>query len=279
VYVPFPDTASREAILRVHAQGVKIDPTVDLRRIARATPGFSGADLAHLINEAAIGASKANQDMVLIHDFEEARDKIMLGKTRKGVVLSENELRMTAFHEAGHALVRLMTPEDTEPLHKVTIIPRGEALGVTHWLPERDKYTKTKEEMIASIMSALGGRIAEELVFGKMSTGAYSDFKSATEIARNMVCNFGMSDDLGPIVYGQDQMTGEYLYSESTAQKIDEAVRKIIDDCYKKSTKILLDNRHQLDKLATALLEKETMYAGEIYELLGIPAREEHRLH
>ena len=280
VYVPYPDTVSREAILRVHAQTVKLDPSVDLRRIARATPRFSGADLAHLINDAAIGAAKANQDFVMIHDFEEARDKIMLGKQRKGVVFSEDELRMTAFHEAGHALVRLMQPESNEPLHKVTITPRGSALGVTHWLPEREKYMTTKEEMIGSIMAALGGRIAEELVFGKMSTGAYSDFQKATEIARSMVCHYGMSEDLGPIVYAQDPSTpGEFTYSEHTAQKIDEAVRKIIDDCYVKATTVLRENRDKLDKLAEALLEKETMYAGEIYALLNITPREEHRLH
>lgn len=279
VFVPYPDLASRDAILRVHAKGVKIDPSIDLYRIARATPGFTGADLAHLINEAAINASKSNQEQVMLHDFEEARDKIMLGKERKGVLLSEEELRITAFHEAGHALVRLLLPEDTEPLHKVTITPRGNALGVTHWLPEREKYLQTKEEMLASIMSALGGRIAEEIVFNKISTGASDDFQRATDIARGMVCYYGMTSDLGPVVYLPNQTTGERPYSEGTAQKIDAAIRNIIDSCYKQATELLKANYDKLEKLATELLDKETLYAADIYTLLGIPSREDHRLH
>ncbi|MCX5922536.1 MAG: ATP-dependent zinc metalloprotease FtsH [Candidatus Dependentiae bacterium] len=273
VEVPYPDLMSREQILRLHAQAVKIDPSVDLSKIARGTPGFTGADLANLINEAAINASKFNQDLITIKDFEEARDKMLLGKERKSVVLSEDDRRETAFHEAGHALVRLLSPNSTDPLHKVTIIPRGGALGVTHYLPEREKYITTKEELLASIDAALGGSAAEELVFGKRTTGAYSDFKAATDIARKMVCFYGMSD-LGPVVYGQQN--SDYPYSQATAEKIDVEVQKILSASHAKALEMLRLNRDKLDLLATTLVEKETLFAGEIYELLGIAPRTEH---
>ena len=253
---------------------LKIDPEVDLQKIARGTPGFSGADLANLINEAAINASKANQNSITIKDFEEARDKILLGKEIKTMVQTKEELELTAYHEAGHALVRLLLPEATDPLHKVTIIPRGRALGVTHSLPEREKYTRTKEEMLASIKAALGGRAAEELVFNTMTTGAYSDFKAATEIARNMICLYGMSDKLGPVVYTQN---AEYEYSPKTADAIDHEVEQLLDRCYKEALELLRMNREKLNLLAQTLLEKETLYAGEIYTLLGIESREEHK--
>lgn len=275
VEVPYPDLTSREQILKVHAQDVQIDPEVDLKKIARGTPGFSGADLANLINEAAIIASKENKAKVMLKDFEEARDKVLLGKELKTIVLSEDERKMTAYHEAGHALVRLLLPADTDPLHKVTIVPRGRTLGTTHALPEREKYSSTKEEMLASIQSALGGRVAEELVFGKLATGAYSDFRVATDIARDMVCHYGMSQDLGTIVYTQH---GNYAYSEQTAERIDNEVRRIVDDCYKVSKKLIEDNRGMLNTLAETLLEKETMYASEIYELLNITPREDFKL-
>ncbi len=275
VEVPYPDLLSREQILIVHAKGVTMDPEVDLKKIARGTPGFSGADLANLINEAAIIASKSNSENITIKDFEEARDKILLGKEVKTIVLSEDERKMTAFHESGHALIRLLMPESTDPLHKMTIIPRGRALGVTHFLPEREKYSRDKDEMIASIKAALGGRVAEELVFNKLSTGAYSDFQAATAIARDMVCRYGMSDKLGPVVYSQRE--GEFVYSQHTAETIDAEVRAIIDACYKDAKELLTTNRDKLDKLSFALLEKETMFASEIYELLGITSREDHK--
>ena len=275
VEVPYPDLVSREQILQVHAQGVQIDPEVDMKKIARGTPGFSGADLANLVNEAAIIASKENQEKVTLKDFEEARDKVLLGKELKTIVLSEEERRMTAYHESGHALVRLLLPEDTDPLHKVTIVPRGRTLGTTHALPEREKYSSTKEEMLASIQSALGGRVAEELVFGKLATGAYSDFRVATDIARDMVCHYGMSEDLGTIVYTQH---GNYVYSQQTAERIDNEVRRIVDECYKVSKNLIETNRGMLNTLAETLLEKETMYASEIYELLGITPREDFKL-
>ena len=276
VEVPYPDLISREQILQVHVKNVTVGPDLDLKKVARGTPGFSGADLANLINEAAIIASKGDEQKVTMKDIEEARDKVLLGKEIKTMVLSEDERRMTSFHESGHALVRLLLPEVSDPLHKVTIVPRGRALGVTHSLPEREKYSTTKEEMLATIKSALGGRVAEDIVFNKVSTGAYSDFKTATSIARDMVCRYGMSEKLGPIVYSQQQ--GDFVYSQETAHRIDEEVRSIIEECEKDATKLLNDNRDKLDMLAETLLEKETMYAGEIYTLLDIESREDHKL-
>ena len=275
VFIPFPDLKSREEILRLHAKEVKIAKNVDLKKVARGTPGFSGADLANLINEAAIMASKKNARQVSTHDFEEAGDKIMLGKEVKSRMLTQEDKKIIAYHESGHTLVRLLLPEHTDPLHKVTIIPRGRSLGVTHSIPEREKYITTKEEMESSIMAALGGRIAEELVFNKLTTGAYSDFKVATNIARDMICNYGMSDELGPIIYAQSQ--GDYVYSQNTAERIDQEVKRVIELSHNKTRTLLEQNRDKLDMLANELIEKETMYAGEIYELLGIEPRVEHR--
>lgn len=274
VDVPYPDLKSREEILRVHARGVKISPNVDLQKIARGTPGFSGADLMNIINESAIIASKDNQIEVTVDHFEEARDKILLGKEVKSRTLSAEDKKMIAYHEGGHALVQLLLPETTDPLHKITIIPRGRALGVTHSLPEREKYITTKEEMLAAIMTALGGRAAEELVFGKLTTGAYSDFKKATDIARGMVCSYGMAPEIGSVMYSQAQ--GDFVYSQTTAEKIDREVQKIIDKCYSKALKLLKTNRDKLDKLVEALLDKETLYASEVYSLLSIEPRAEH---
>ena len=278
VAVPYPDLTSRDQILRLHAKTVKIDPEVDLSKIARGTPGFSGADLANIINEAALIASKTNQDSVKVKDFEEARDKIIVGKEIKTVMLSDEEKKLTAYHEAGHALVLLSLPEDTEPLHKVTIIPRGRALGVTWWLPERDKYQETKSEILASIKVAMGGRAAEDLVFEdrNVTTGCYSDFVKATELGRKMVTMFGMSSKIGPVIYGQSQPGYGYQYSEGTAQKIDDEVHTILEDSYAHSKAILTQNREKLEKLAQALLEKETLYAEEVYQLLDIKPRVTH---
>lgn len=275
VDVPYPDVSSREQILKVHVQQVKLSPEVDLQKIARGTPGFTGADLANLVNEAAINASKKNESQVTIADFEEARDRMLVGKELKTIVLSPQEREMTAWHEAGHAMVRLMLPEVTDPLHKVTIVPRGKALGVTHSLPEREKYSQSKDEMVASIMAALGGRIAEEMTFHKLSTGAYSDFQYASRLARAMVCQYGMSSELGPIVYDQH---GDFVYSQDTAQKIDDAVRTLIAGCYTKARELLEAHKDKLEKLAHALLERETMEAQAIYELLGIPPRQTHQI-
>ncbi|MGB8467605.1 MAG: ATP-dependent zinc metalloprotease FtsH [Candidatus Babeliales bacterium] len=276
VDVPYPDVSSREKILHVHAKQIKIDESVQLDRIARGTPGFSGAELAHLVNEAAIIATKKEHALVTMHDFEEARDKIMLGKELKSVVLSGAEREMVAFHEAGHAMIRLLLPETADPLHKVTIVPRGSALGVTHSLPERDKYLSTEPELRTLLMVCLGGRVAELIQFKLLSSGASNDFEKATEIARRMVCQYGMDPELGPVVYKQN---GErQAYSQKTAEKIDQAVQELLRDLHEKTRQLLEEHKDKLDRLAHALLEKETLYADEIYALLGIEPRESFRL-
>lgn len=277
IVVPIPDLVSREEILRVHLKKVKVAVDLDVKRVARGTPGFTGADLENLVNEATIIASKNNLSEVTMQEFEEARDKIMLGKESKTMILSEHDRKVTAYHEGGHALVRLLMPENTDPLHKVTIIPRGRALGVTHFLPEREKYNRTKEEMLANIASSMAGQAAEELVFGEISTGAHSDFKGATEIARSMVCYYGMSDKLGKRVY-MDSYERKGGYSEKTYEMIDSEITRILNEQYALATKMLQENRDKLNTLATALLDRETMYAAEIYELLGIAPREDLRL-
>lgn len=277
VEIPFPDLKSREEILRVHAKHIKMDPTIDLQKIARGTPGFSGADLANLLNEGAIIASKRGSDVVTIHHIEEARDKVTLGKERKSTVLSDEERRVTSFHESGHALVRLLMPEDSDPLHKLTILPRGGALGVTHFLPEREKYIKSREEIVSSIMSALGGRAAEEIVFGRLTTGAGSDLDHVTNLVRAMVCDYGMEPEaVGLVMYKQEH--GSYQYSQKMAEKIDDTVQRLVTDFYRQTKELLSANRDKLDLLAITLLEKETMYASEVYELLGIEPRVDHRL-
>lgn len=277
VEVPVPDLISREEILRVHLKKVKSVADLDVRKIARGTPGFTGADLANLVNEATIIASKKNLVEVSMYEFEEARDKILLGKESKTMILTDHDKKITAYHESGHVLARLLMPKDTDPLHKVTIIPRGQSLGVTHFMPEREKYNRTKEEMLATIAAALGGRAAEELVFNELSTGAYSDFKAATETARSMVCYYGMTEALGKRVY-LDSYDTKGGYSQKTFEKIDNEITRILDEQYARVMQLLKDNRDKLDKLSLALLDKETMYASEIYELLGIEPREDMRL-
>jgi len=270
VDVPYPDIRGRKEILDVHAKKVQLEKDVDLHRVARGTPGFRGADLAHLVNEAAINAVKQGQEEITIDDFEEARDKVLIGKPRKSIVMNQDDLRVTAYHEAGHALLLLMQPNTTDPLHKITIMPRGDALGVTSWLPERDKYSEYRDELVSRIIVSLGGRVAEEIVFGNVTTGAYGDFQSVTEVARQMVCYYGMSQELGSIVYPQGST---YTYSEETARKIDEEVRTIVDSCYNEAKRILQEHHDKLEKLAEKLLERETMYAQEVYELLDIEPR------
>src|SRR3990167_7449355 len=277
VHVPYPDLTCREQILKVHTKNIKIDlDSVNLSKVARGTQGFSGADLANLVNEAAIHASKQNKKNITVEDFEEARDKIMLGKELKTIILSDEEKEITAYHEAGHALVALMIPDYCDPLHKVTIMPRGGALGVTHSLPEKERYLSSKEEMISKVKMALGGRAAEELVFGKMTSGASSDFATASHIVRNMVCKLGMSEAIGPVIYSQDHT--DYTYSQKTAEKIDAEVQSILEQCYKDALKILADNRDKLNKLAESLLDKETLYSEEIYVLLEIQPRADFKL-
>lgn len=277
IEVSMPDLISREEILRVHLKKVKYTADLDVKKIARGTPGFSGADLANLVNEATVIASKKNLTEVTIYEFEEARDRILIGRESKTIRVTEEDKKITAYHEAGHALVRLLLPNVSDPLHKVTITPRGQTLGVTHSMPEREKYNQTKEELLASIASAMGGRAAEDLAFKELSTGAYSDFKKATEIARSMVCLYGMTDVLGKRVY-LDTYDTKGGYSQKTFEKIDNEITRILDEQYDRAMQMLRDNRDKLDKLSLALLDKETLYASEIYELLGIEPREDLRL-
>jgi len=277
VDVPYPDIKSRKKILEVHTKKIKLDDNVDLEKIARGTPGFSGADLANLSNEAALIATKnPEQETVTMDHFEDARDKITLGTELRSVTLSEQERKMVAYHESGHAMIRLLAPDHSDPLHKVTIVPRGRALGVTHSLPEREKYLSTKDELFTLLMVCLGGRIAEQLIFNVLSSGAGDDFDKASQYARKMVCSYGMTDEIGPVVYSQGR--GQFEYSQKTAEKIDEVVFNLLKDAQQKTEKLLKDNLSKLEKLAQALLEKETMYADEIYTLLGIEPRECFRL-
>ncbi|MBI2775026.1 ATP-dependent zinc metalloprotease FtsH [Candidatus Dependentiae bacterium] len=275
IHVPYPTLKSREEILKVHLARVKTDGTIDASRIARSTTGFSGADLANLVNEAALMAAKrADESVVTMHDFEAARDHVTLGQKMESRVMSDQEKKITAFHEAGHALVRILMPEHGDPLDKVTIVPRGGALGVTHFLPERDVMLETKDRFMAFVYVALGGRAAELLACGVMTPGAGDDFRKATSLVRRMVCG-GMTDEMGPVVYDQNR---EYRYSEKTAERIDELVEKILSTSMVAVKELLQNHREKLDKLAIALLEKEVLYADEVYELLGIDPRSNFRL-
>ncbi len=275
VHVPYPSIEVREEILKVHTKNKSLDPSVDLLRVARGTPGFSGAQLANLANEAALTVVSDNRETVTMEDFEEARDKVMLGKQQKTIKQTKEELKVTAYHEGGHAMINLLLPEYTDPLHKITILPRGGALGITFSLPERDRYSITREQMLAELKFLLGGRVAEEIVFDTVTTGASSDFNRASEIARKMVCNYGMSE-LGPVTYGQSYY--DFKYSEKTREQIDAQVNKIVNEAYAEAKKLLQDNRGKLDKLSEELLKKEMLYASEVYELLGIEPREDHKL-
>lgn len=270
VTVPYPDVKSREQILRLHAKDIKLEPGIDFNKLARATPGFTGADLANLLNEAALQASKnPNQHIVTEADIEEARDKLIMGKKWQTKVMTPEDKRVTAYHEAGHTLMVVLQPEHAEPLHKVTILPRGSSmLGATHYLPETERFTDSKERKMAQIKVALGGRVAEEMTFGIKGSGAYSDFKKATEIARNMVRLAGMSDEVGTIVYSQEE--GAYRYSEKMAEKIDMAVENLMNQCMHETQETLRNNQDKLKIVAEALLERETLDKKEVYALLNI---------
>jgi cell division protease FtsH len=277
VVVPNPDVVGREKILRVHMRKVPLAPDVDPAVIARGTPGFSGADLANIVNEAALLAARKNRRVVSMREFEEAKDKVMMGPERRSMVMSDEEKRLTAYHEAGHALI-MMSVENHEPLHKVTIIPRGRALGVTMFLPERDKYSQTISELRARIVGLFGGRVAEELVFGKqkITTGAGDDIRRATDIARAMVTQFGFSEKLGPLRYeGNEEevflghsVTQRKNISDATAQIIDEEVRRFVDEAEKEARRILTERIEDLHKIAKALLEHETLSADEVNKVL-----------
>jgi cell division protease FtsH len=285
ITVDLPDMRGRLAILGIHVKKVAIDPEVDLRVIARGTPGFSGADLANLVNEAALLATRRNLDKIGLPELEEARDKVRWGKERRSRRIDDKDRRLTAFHESGHALV-VMCCENAAPLHKITIVPRGNAyLGATMELPEQDKVHMTKLEILDHIAVCMGGRTAEELEFGDVTTGASMDIQQATDMARKMVCSWGMSEKLGFINYGGREshifigrdITRSEDFSPETAREIDMEVRRIIDTQQERVRKILTDNRDKLTLLAETLLERETLTCQEAYELLGWPLPESKR--
>ena len=281
VVVPLPDIRGREQILIVHMRKVPLDQDVKADIIARGTPGFSGADLANLVNEAALFAARGNKRLVDMEDFEKAKDKIMMGAERRSMVMNEEEKRNTAYHESGHAVVAKLVPK-SDPVHKVTIIPRGRALGLTMQLPEEDRYAYDRVYLMSRIAVLFGGRIAEELFMNQMTTGASNDFERATQMARDMVTRYGMSDALGPMVYGENEgevfrgrsVTTHKNVSEATMQKVDAEIRRIIDEQYGLARKILEENRDKVEAMAQALLELETIDADQIDDIMaGQPPR------
>ncbi|HEY9270572.1 ATP-dependent zinc metalloprotease FtsH [Achromobacter sp.] len=281
VVVPLPDIRGREQILKVHMRKVPLSPNVDATVLARGTPGFSGADLANLVNEAALFAARRNGRTVDMSDFEKAKDKIIMGAERRSIVMPEEERKNTAYHESGHAIVARLLPK-TDPVHKVTIIPRGRALGVTMQLPETDRYSMDKGRLLSTIAVLFGGRIAEELFMDQMTTGASNDFERATAIARDIVTRYGMTDELGPMVYAENEgevflgrsVTKTTHMSEATMQKVDTEIRRIIDEQYGVARKILEDNRDKVEVMTAALLEWETIDADQINDIVeGRPPR------
>ncbi|MBW7903698.1 MAG: ATP-dependent metallopeptidase FtsH/Yme1/Tma family protein [Rhodocyclaceae bacterium] len=276
VVVPLPDIRGREQILTVHMRKVPIAGDVKADIIARGTPGFSGADLANLVNEAALFAARASKRLVDMEDFEKAKDKIMMGAERRSMVMSEEEKKNTAYHESGHAVVAKLLPK-SDPVHKVTIIPRGRALGVTMQLPEQDRYAYDRDYLMSRIAVLFGGRIAEELFMNQMTTGASNDFERATQMARDMVTRYGMSDALGPMVYGENEgevflgrsITTHKNVSEATMQKVDAEIRRIIDEQYGLARRLLDENRDKVEAMTKALLEWETIDAEQINDIMA----------
>ena len=277
VVVPNPDIMGREAILKVHIKKISVAPDVDIRTIARGTPGFSGADLANIVNESALLAARKNKKIVTMVDFEEAKDKVMMGSERRSLVMSQDEKELTAYHEGGHAIVAINQPA-SDPIHKATIIPRGRALGMVMRLPERDQLSMAREKMLADITVAMGGRVAEEIIFGddKVTSGASSDIEMATKMARNMVTKYGMSEKLGPLQYSENEeevflgrsVQKHQNVSEDTARLIDSEIRIIVDTCYDLARKILTEKINDLHALAKGLIEYETLNGDEILSLL-----------
>lgn len=282
VVVDMPDVKEREAIFRLHASKIPVDGEVDMEKLARATPGSSGAEIANMVNEAALFAARKNKKKVTMEDFEEARDKVMMGVARKSKVITDDDKKATAFHEAGHALLHYFL-KYSDPLHKVTIIPRGRALGMAMSLPEKDSYSRNKMWLKDRIKICLGGYIAEQMIYGWTTTGTQNDLQQAAQLARKMVCEWGMSDILGPVAFGQEdepifigrEIAQRKDYSEATAQAIDNEVKHIIDDCFQDAQEILKENRDKLELLADTLVEKETLDDAEIRELLHLPKKEE----
>jgi len=275
VVVSRPDVRGREGILQVHTRKIPLSEDVDLSVLARATPGFSGADLANLVNEAALLAARRNQKFVLMVDFESSKDKVLMGAERKSMIITDAEKKVTAYHEAGHALLAAVLP-NTDPLHKVTIIPRGMALGVTQQLPTEEFHNYTKEQLEARIAVCMGGRIAEDLTFGQISTGAQNDIEQATEMARKMVCEWGMSEMLGPLTYGKKEeqiFLGKEFnrhqdYSEATALKIDAEIKRIVSEQYERANGVITEKRGFLVRIAEALLEHEVLDAEQLKQIL-----------
>jgi cell division protease FtsH len=281
VVVPLPDIRGREQILKVHMRKVPLAPDVDASVLARGCPGFAGADLANLVNEAALFAARANKRLVDMEDFERAKDKIMMGAERRSMVMPEEERRNTAYHESGHAVVAKLLPK-TDPVHKVTIIPRGRALGVTMQLPTEDRYSQDRVRLLSTICVLFGGRIAEELFMNQMTTGASNDFQRATDLARRMVTQWGMSDSLGPMVYGEEEgeiflgrsVTTHKNMSEASLQKVDAEIRRILDEQYALARRLLEENRDKVEAMTAALLEWETIDADQINDIMdGKPPR------
>jgi cell division protease FtsH len=277
ITVNLPDVKGREEILKVHSRRVKLAEGTDLGLVARGTPGYSGAELANVINEAALLAARKGLKSIGITELEEARDKVRWGRERRSLAISEKEKENTAYHEAGHALL-LELLENTEPLHKVTIIPRGPSLGATMWLPQEDKYNMRKRELIDSLCVTMGGRVAEEIVFGDVTSGARGDIKQATGMARQMVCEWGMSERLGMVEYGEHddyvflgrELSRQRDYSEATAQEIDREVRKLCDDAYARAKELLTKRREVLEAIAKALLEFETLDGSQIRDIIEL---------
>ncbi|MBE9523428.1 MAG: AAA family ATPase, partial [Proteobacteria bacterium] len=275
VVIPIPDLKGREGILKVHLQEKLVADDVDITVLARGTPGFTGADIENMANEAALIAVRRGKDRVEMVDFEYAKDKVLMGAERKSMIISDEEKRITAYHESGHTLVAKLLP-NTDPIHKVTIIPRGQALGLTQQLPMDEKHTYPKEYLLNSIAILMGGRAAEEIVLNVQTTGAGNDIESASELARKMVCDYGMSEDLGPLSFGKKEeqiFLGREIaqhrdYSELTAQKIDEEVKNIVTGAYKKTHQLIKDNLDTLHRMANALLEKETLDSDDIDEIM-----------
>ena len=281
VVVPRPDIKGREGILQVHSRRVPLESDVDIRVLARGTPGFAGADLENLVNEAALLAARNDKDKVNMSDFELAKDKVMMGTERKSMIISDEEKRNTAYHEAGHALVAVLLP-GADPVHKVTIIPRGMALGLTQQLPIDERHSQDKQYLLSNVTILFGGRVAEELILDHMTTGAGNDIERATEIAHRMVCEWGMSEKLGPMTFGKKEeqiflgrdFTQQQDYSEHTAVEIDREVRRIIKDCYNQAKEILTANLGLLHRLAKELLEKEVLDGAEIDVIVKAHAAE-----
>jgi cell division protease FtsH len=276
VVVPVPDIGGREGILKVHLIAKPLAPDVNVLTLAKGTPGFSGADLENLVNEAALLAARKNRDLIAMADFEDAKDKVMMGLERKSMILSDEEKRITAYHEAGHALIARLLPK-ADPLHKVTIIPRGRALGLTQQLPQDDRHTYSKEFLLDSIAILMGGRVAEELSFDMNTTGAANDIERATQIARRMVCEWGMSEKMGPVSFGRrdDQpFLGREIghqrdFSEQTALNIDKEVRRIVDENYQRCRNLLTAHHKLLEQIAQMLLERETLDLKDVDQIIA----------